>query len=227
MIDSRRPLIGLTAEEPVEFIKTCEVWPASERPRGTDFPDGRFMMLAIGGRAVTVQSQCLGDGRDVVGQHAGRTGKGRCDFRDLSLVARVVIATGDQSLPSRRAKCRGVELVVQQPSASQLVKVRCWQDTSRRTGAAEAEIIKQDDDHVWCILRRFDFEHWRCLGVAGVQCGDRRIPWPLDRKFRAVNLGTFLSKRVGRDTRYGQQCQRYRQTKLSSHFSSCCKLKNW
>ncbi len=150
------------------------------------------MMLPIRRGAVAVESQRLGDGGDVIGEHAGCAGKGGRDLGDFGLVARMVIPAGDQCLAGWRAKRGGVELVVQQPVFGEFVEVRRLHDAAGRAGPTEAQVIEQDDDHVGRILWCFDFEHRRCLGIPRIKCRDRRIPRSLQRKFRAVDLSLFL-----------------------------------
>src|SRR5664279_634277 len=58
--DGGRPLVGLTADETVELVKTGMCEPAVKRSGNRDLPRGGLVVLAEGGGAVSVQTQHLG-----------------------------------------------------------------------------------------------------------------------------------------------------------------------
>ena len=89
-----------------------------------------------------------------------------------------------------------MELVIQESALRELVEVRRFNHASGGAGAAETEIIEEDHHHIWCILRRFHFEHRRCLGIPRIKCRDRRVPRSLEGQFRAVDLGLLLGGQV-------------------------------
>ena len=188
VVNGGRPLIGLAAQKAVELVEALVVRPAGEGPGGADLPDRSLVPLAEGARAVAIEPQHLPDAGHVVGQHAGGSGEGGGHLGDLGLVGRVVVAAGLERLPGRRTQRRGVELIVHQALAGQLVEVGRFNDTAEGAGAAEAEIVQQDDHHVGRVLGRLDFEHRGRLGVARIQCRDRRVPRALDRQFCPVYL---------------------------------------
>ena len=153
VVDGRRPLVGLAAHEAVELVEPLPVGPAGHRTGGRDLPHRCLVPLAVGRRAVAVQAQHRGDARDVVREHARGAGERRGDLGDLGLVAGVVVAARLQRLPRRRAERRRVELVVPQARAGELVEVRRRDDAAEGAGAAEPEVVDQDDHDVRRALR--------------------------------------------------------------------------
>ena len=161
--EGRRPLVGLGADKAVEVLKTLAGRPAVERPRGAHLPHRRLVHLAVGGRAVAVQPQRLGDGGRAVGADgivAGRSG-GR--LGDAAHADGVMVAPGEQRLARRRAERGGVEAVVRQALGRHPLQGGHVDRAAEGAGRAEAHVVDQDDDHVRRALRRA--QRWRRLGL--------------------------------------------------------------
>src|SRR5262249_55477480 len=112
VVERRSPLVGLTADEAVEFVEPRTGRPLVGWARWADLPRRYLMALAESGRAVAVQAEDLGERRDSPGPHAGIPGIGRRDVHDGAGVAGMMIAPGEQRRSGRRAEGRDVESVV-------------------------------------------------------------------------------------------------------------------
>jgi hypothetical protein len=85
-----------------------------------------LVVLAEGGRAISVKPQHLSDGRHAVGTLACLIGECRGGFRNGTEIVHVVIAAAQQRRAGGRAECCCVELVVPESVICQLSTVGMW-----------------------------------------------------------------------------------------------------
>ena len=146
VVEARVPLVGLAADEAVELVEARAGRPAIGRPGGADLPRRRLVVLPEEARAVAVQPQHLRERRDLGRSRAGVAGKGRGDLGDAAHVVHVVVAAGEEGRPRGRAERRGVELVVAQAPARQLVRRRHAHGSAEGARHPEAHVVHQHDD---------------------------------------------------------------------------------
>ena len=141
VVEVRRPLVGLAAEEAVELVEPGPRRPAVGRTGGADLPGRRLVVLAEEAGAVAVEAQHLGERRHVVRAlpRVARERRGR--LGDPAHVVHVVVAAAEQRRPRRRADRRRVELVVAQPRLRQAVGGRHVDRPAERARHAEAHVV--------------------------------------------------------------------------------------
>ena len=189
VVEVRRPLVGLAAEEAVELVEPGPCRPAVGRARRADLPGRRLVVLAEEAGAVAVQPQHLGERRDVVRALPRVARKrGRC-LGDATHVVHVVVTAAEQRRPRRRADRRRVELVVAQPRLGQAVGRRHVDRPPERARDAEAHVVDQHDQDVRRPVGRFHLEARRRRGLAGIELGLVRVVRLPDRQHRAVKCG--------------------------------------
>ena len=87
-----------------------------------------------------------------------------------------------------------MKVVIAEAVRCQLVEYRHLTRATKRTWLSEADIIEQNDDHVWRTLRRFHFEAWRRLSITNVKFGDS---WRL-RLWHRENTPIYLLRVRGK-----------------------------
>ena len=175
VVDKRIPLVGLSADEPVELVEALVGRPAVERARHAGLPGGSRMPLAEGPGAVAVQPEHLGQGRHAVRDLSGVTGEGRRGLHDRAGIGGVVVPSGLERNSGWGAQRRRMEVVVAQARLGQLVHGRCAQRAAEGAGPAEPDVVDQHDHHVGGALGRLDLEP----GPA---------PWPCARRARYTSV---------------------------------------
>ena len=132
-VQGRVPLVVLAADEAVEVLEPAAAGrPRIERPRRARLPDRHLVALAELRRRVAIELERQGERRLGVGQHRAVAGRSGRDLGDAAHADRVMVATGEQRLPRRRAQRRGVEARVLQPALRRAS--RSWAcGTDRRT----------------------------------------------------------------------------------------------
>ncbi len=188
VIDQRIPLIRLAPDEAVELVETLMGGPAVEGARDAGLPSCGLMPFAERTSAVAIESEHFSQGRDAVRDLPGVAGKGRRGLHDRARVGRVMVATGLERVPRRRAKRCGVEVVVAQTRSSQVVEGRRLDRTPEGAGRPEADIVDQYDHNVGGFRGRLHLEARRCLDVTHVKLA---IGWSfrlLDWQDRAIKL---------------------------------------
>ena len=93
-------------------------------------------------------------------------------FGDQSAAHHVVIAAGQHGRARRRAHGRGVEAVVDQASAGQLVEIRCRHRAAEGARRGEADIIRQDQQYVGRAFGRSDRSRVGGLGAVDAASDD-------------------------------------------------------
>ena len=187
VVESRRPLVGLAADEAVELVEAGARRPAVGRPGDAGLPGRGLVALAVGGGAVAVEAQHLGERRHVVRALAGVARERGGRLGDAGHVVRVVIAAVQQRRARRRADRRVVEGVVAQPLLRQAIGGRHVHRPAESARDAEAHVVDQDEQHVGRALGRLHLEARRRRGVADVELRDRRIARLRDRQHGAVH----------------------------------------
>src|SRR6185437_11825415 len=82
----------------------------------------------------------------------------------------MMIAAGEQGLPSRRTKRRRMKAAVFQAARSQPVQIRRPTGTAEGAGCSEADVVEKNDDHIRRPLGRAQRLDGRkpCIGVLGI-----------------------------------------------------------
>ena len=187
VVEVRRPLVGLAAEEAVELVEPGPRRPAVRGPGGADLPGRGLVVLAEEAGAVAVQPQHLGERRHVVRAlpRVARERRGR--LGDPAHVVHVVVAAAQQRRPRRRADRGRVELVVAQPAGGQTLDRRHVDGPAEPAGHAEAHVVDEHDQHVGRARRRLHLETRRRRRLPGIEFGFVRIVRLLDRQDSTVH----------------------------------------
>ncbi len=148
LVELRVPVVHLRAHEAVEEVEALPHRPARERAGRAHLDRGRLVPLADRRRAVAVAAEDLRDGRGTGGPVAVVARLRRRHLAGDAHPDRVVVATGHQRLPRRRAQRRDVEPAVAQPLVGQPLGGRHLARAAVRRRRAEAHVVDEDDDHV-------------------------------------------------------------------------------
>ena len=221
VVDGRRPLVGLAADEAVELVEAGAGGPAVVGTGDRHLPRRRLVVLAEGGGAVAVLAQDLGERRDARRTHAGVAREGGGQLHDRARVVGVVVVPGEQRGAGRAAERRGVEAVVAcRPAFGQPVERRHADRPAEGAAAAEADVVDQHDHHVGRALRGPHLEARRRRRVARVERGDRSARRRHDRQHGAIERRsggrTGLSGRGIRE-RHGQREAEQRESTNLDH----------
>ena len=149
LVEGRVVLIRLTADEAVEVLEAAAGRPGVEGPHRARLPDRHLVALAELRRRIAVQLQGLRQGRTRVGTDRVVAGCRRRELGDDPHPNRVVVAARQQGSPRGRAQRRRVEAVVLQAVPCQPLGRRCRARPAERTRSGEADVVEQDDEHVW------------------------------------------------------------------------------
>ncbi len=145
LVQRRVVLVGLAADEAVEVLEAAAgARPVVERTHRARLPHRHLMALAELGGRVAIEPQCLRQCRARVGAQGGLTRRGGGHLGDATHVHGVVVATGQQRGPGRRAERGRVEAGVAQPTGGEPLRGRRLAGTSERTGRAEPDIVHED-----------------------------------------------------------------------------------
>lgn len=172
----RVPLVGQTAEEPVEAVESARQGPRALRRAHPHLDGGAEVPLAERERVIAAIAQHFGKHAVLARDETGQPGEavGHLSYRAHAVALRV--AAGQQRGAGGRTERRGVEL--REPHAA-------FGDTSHRGHLDEAaveipcavsDVVPHDEQHVRRALGRLRLEIWRPvrLGFADVD-GDRAI----------------------------------------------------
>src|SRR5262245_47271327 len=118
------PLVGITADEPVEILEAESGGPEVERPGLARLPVWHVVVLAIPGRVPPILLERFRDRAAALRHDRVVAGVARPEFRDDPGGASVMIASGDQRRARGRAESSRVEHVVAQAGLPKLVVVR-------------------------------------------------------------------------------------------------------
>ena len=169
VVDERRPLVGLTAQEPVELVEALPAGPAVERTRDAGLPGGELVPLSEGRRAVAVQPQHLGERSHAAGDLARVARERRARLDDGPHVADVVVATALESRPGRRAYGRRVEVVVVEPALGESIERGRRHGPAEGLGPGESQVVDEHDKHVRRALGSLHLEVRRGRRIAHVR----------------------------------------------------------
>ena len=148
LVELRVPVVHLRAHEAVEEVEALAHRPPGERSRRADLHRWGLVPLADRGRAVAVAAEDLRDRRRARRSVAVVA---RLRRRHLARDAHpdgVVVASGHQRLPGRRAQRRDVEAAVAQPVVGEPLRGRHLARTAVRRRRPEAHVVDEHDDHV-------------------------------------------------------------------------------
>ena len=176
LVQRRLPLIHVAAHEAVEVVEAQPARPAIERPDLARLPVGRVVVLAEPRGGVAVLPQHLGDRADVLADDAGVAVVAGGGLGDHAVAGRVVIASGEQRGPRRRAERRRVEARVAQPVGRHAVERRRRHLPAERAELTVAGVVDQDVDDVRRALGR---PH-RLRKLRRIALGDRAPDAPLE-----------------------------------------------
>src|SRR5699024_2311655 len=135
VVEDRREVVGLGAEEAVEGVEPLLGGPAVERSGGRRLPWRGLVHLPEGAGRVAVTAQHAGDGGCGIGPGPVVSRCSRGVFCDHPHAHAVVVTAGERRGAGRRAQCRGVEARVAAPSPVSRSAV------GMRTGPPKAEDV--------------------------------------------------------------------------------------
>ena len=166
VVESRRPLVRLPTDEAVELVEPGARRPTIGRAGDAGLPGRGLVALAVGGGAVAVEAQHLGERRDVVRTLARVPRERGRRLGDAGHIVRVVIAAREQRRARRRTDGRVVEGVVAQPLVRQTIGGRHAHGATESARDAEAHVVDQDEQNVRSARRapslRSAAAAWRC-----------------------------------------------------------------
>ena len=181
VIDEWCPLIGLAAQEAVKLVESLARRPAIERTGNARLPGCQLVPLAERRSAVAVQAQYLGQRSDILGYPAGVAGKRCAGLDDRAHIVDVMVAPTFQCCTRRRTDGCGVEVVVMQPLAGNLVEGGRGHRTAEGARTGKAQVIDQHDQHIWCTDRRLDVKRRGSLRIPHIELTVER---PLGLEYR-------------------------------------------
>ena len=97
-----------------------------------------------------------------------------------------MIAAAFQGHARRRTEGGGMEVVVQQSAGRQPIECGCLNRAPEGTGAAESDVIDEDDYDIGRILGGVDVESRRRRGIPGVEFAVSWRDWLLHRQNGAI-----------------------------------------
>ena len=127
------------------------------------------MPFTKGARAVTIEAHHFGYRRNPVRNFSSVARKSGRRLHDRAGIGLMMVSTGLQRVPRRRAERRRVKVVVAQTASRQAIHRGRINRPTKRCGRAEAHVIDQYNDNVRCTLGRLNVEQWRCLDIANVE----------------------------------------------------------
>ena len=166
LVEGRRPLIRLAADEAEEPFEPVAGRPSVERSGRAHLPRRGLVHLPERSGAVPVVAEHLGNGRHRVRADAvvaRRTGR---HLAHRSHAGRVVITSRQQRLAGRRTQRRRVEPVVGEAPLGDALHGRHPARTTHGAWRPRAHVVDEHDDHVRSARR----------GTQRLQCGELGVP---------------------------------------------------
>ena len=164
----RLPLVGVAADEAVEILKAHAGRPLVERSDRTCGEGRRVVVLAEPRSRIAVVEQDPADGGLVLRDNAVVAGESRRLLRDDAEADRMVVASGDQRRPRRRAERGGMDVGVAQAVVGNAVHRRRRDDAAERARHAETGIVRDDQHDIGRLLWRHDSRRPPWLGLESV-----------------------------------------------------------
>ena len=187
VVDGRRPLVRLTADEPVELVEARPRGPAVVGSGHRHLPGRGLVVLPERRGAEAVQPQDLGQGRHAVGPDARVAGERGGQLHDGAGVVDVMIAARQQGGSRGRAEGGRVEAVEFQAVGRQFLERRHVHRSAERARRAEPDVVDEHHHHVRGTSRGRHFVTCRRDGLARVDLGDGGN-WRLrHRQHRAID----------------------------------------
>ncbi len=184
------PLVGVTAEEPVEAFEAAAERPAVERPGRRGLVRRGEVPLADAEGAVPVGQQHLGEEAVLVAHRRVHRRVAERQLGDRCEAQGVVVAAGEEAPTGGRAERGGLEVRVPQALLGEAIEVRRLTQPSVRGQLAVAHVVEHDDHHVRCSLGR--------CGAPRPRRG-RRLQRPADHPREGLARGVGLE-------RFGHRC---------------------
>ena len=212
----RLPLAGVAADKAEEMFEAEPGRPAVERSGLARLPGRRVVVLAEPGRAVAVLAQHAADRGGVLADDGVVAGIARRRFGDDAEPGRVVIASGEQRRPRRRAQRGRVKVGVAQAVRRDAVERRRRNDPAEGRRRAEADVVGDDEQNIWSAGRRHDARRPRRFRLRGVEIdlAPERLRWRRQitavdrrRRVRGARLGYGLCAGGKRRRRYAGERQ--------------------
>ncbi len=147
------PLAAVATEEPVVALEAATQGPAVVRP-GRGFLAGRDQVpLAHHVGVVALREQHLRQEAVLERHVAVVTRKAGGELRDARHRVAVMVATGEDARPARRAQRRRVHVVVPQAVRRERVQARRLDRATETAQLPEARVVEHDEQHVGRALR--------------------------------------------------------------------------
>ena len=187
VVERRRPLVRLAADEAVELVEAGARRPAVGRAGDADLPRRRLVVLAVEGGAVAVQPQHLGERRHVVrplsrvaGERGGRLG----DRRPCCSSGGCGRSAAPCASASRRPCC-GTRCSAAPPAPGGR-RSACGPARRRRSGLPKPMSSIRTRTTFGAPAGGLHLEAGRRRGLADVELRDRRVARLRDRQHGAV-----------------------------------------
>ena len=152
----RAPLVGIAPHKTIEVLKAHTRRPFVEGAYLARFKSRRVMVLAKPRRCVTVVQKDAPDRGLVLGNNAVVTGEAGRLLRDDAKANRVMIAACDQGRARWRAERGRENPRVAQTLVRNAIHCRCGDHAAKCARHPEARVVRDDQEDVWCLLRRHD-----------------------------------------------------------------------
>ena len=210
------PLARPSTQEPVEVVEAPAVRPTVERTGRALLAVGCEMPFSDDGGAVTVVPQDPRKRRAVTWQCRRVPGEAASELPDGAEAHRVIVPSGQQRGPGRRAQSGHMEAVVAKAPVSQTSEVGRLYRPPECTRIPKAGVVDQNEEHIGSARRRHGVSDEVPIGLRTVQC----LPHcpcegrSADGEALAVELGhgqrpfserrwRFSSDRVGAEAPFG------------------------
>ncbi len=167
------PLIGIPADKSIEVLKAQTCRPQVERSGGRLLSAGDIMMLADHGGVVAIELQDCGNRGGRAGNFSIIAWVACIAVRQISRSHIMGIAPRKKRRPGGRAHRGSVKARVAEAARRETIKVRRGHRPAERTGRAEADIVRHDEQHIGRASRSL---HGRCIVRSGGLVGRADLP---------------------------------------------------
>ncbi len=183
-----RPLIGLAAHEAVEVVEAHPDRPLVERAGDGVLVGRRVVVLAEPRRGIAVVFEDPAERRTILTDDRVVAWKACRQLRDYAKARRMVVASGDQRRPRRRAQRGRVEFGVAQPRLGDAIQRRSGYDATKGAADAISLVVGHDEQNVGRTLGRHNGRWPPRFGFLGILLDHAAEFWlwrrdliPLDR----------------------------------------------
>ncbi len=153
--DGRIVLVGFSADESVEVLETASAArPVLERTDRTRLPHRNLVTLAELRGRVAVELEHLGEWRAGIRTDRVLSRRRRRQLGDGPHADRVMVASGQQRGPRRRAEGRRMKAIVLESLGRELLERRRLARAAKRARRAESHVVDEYDENVRCASGR-------------------------------------------------------------------------